>query len=129
MNKGAIVCKLHEITDHYLLGAGEWPADREFLTTFWKTLRRLGLEEEVPNSPGTTRWTDLGKELNLDLLMVFVGAWQMWEIPYILEDYGYLEETEAEELCTGPLMETERKLRWYVLRAYLEFCNRSYFVN
>jgi hypothetical protein len=129
MNKVAVICKLHQITDHYLLGEGTWPADAEFLATLWKTLRQLGLEEDVPNSPGSTRWTDLGKELNLDLLMVFVGAWHMWEIPYILEDYGYLEETEAEELCTGPIMETERKLRWYVLRAYLEFCNRSYFVN
>jgi|SRR5450432_211663 hypothetical protein len=31
MNRTAIICKLHEITDHYLLGAGTWPADRRFL--------------------------------------------------------------------------------------------------
>jgi hypothetical protein len=30
MNKVAIICKLHEITDRYLLGAGSWPAPQEF---------------------------------------------------------------------------------------------------
>jgi hypothetical protein len=55
--------------------------------------------------------------------MAFVGAWDIWEIPYILEANGFLEEREAEEL------EAERKLRWYVLRAYLNFCNRSQFLN
>ena len=129
MDKAAIICKLHEITDHYLLGAGTWPADREFLPTFFKTVRELGLDEDVPDSRGSTRSTALGKELNLDLLMAFVGAWDIWEIPYILEEYGYLEESEAEEFCTGPLTEAERKLRWYVLRAYLNFCNRSHLSN
>ena len=40
MNKVAIICKLHEIADHYLLGSGSWP--------------------------GTSRFTALGKEMNLD---------------------------------------------------------------
>ena len=129
MDKAAVICKLHEITDHYLLGAGTWPADREFLPAFFRTVRELGLDEDVPESPRTTRSTALGKELKLDLLMAFVGAWDIWEVPYILEENGYLEESEAEELCTGPLMEAERKLRWYVLRAYLNFCNRSHLSN
>jgi hypothetical protein len=34
MNKVAIICKLHEITDHNLLGAGSWPAHREFLPRY-----------------------------------------------------------------------------------------------
>jgi hypothetical protein len=129
MNKASIICKLHEITDHYLLGAGTWPADREKLQALYKTFRNLGLDEDVPGSPGTTRSTALGKELKIDLLMAFVGAWDIWEIPYILEKNGYLEESEAEELCAGPLMEAEQKLRWYVLRAYLNFCNRSHLSN
>ena len=60
MNKAAIICKLHEITDHYLLGAGTWPADREFLPAFFRTVRELGLDEDVPESPRTTRSTALG---------------------------------------------------------------------
>jgi len=27
MNKAIVIGKLHEIADHYLLGAGTWPAD------------------------------------------------------------------------------------------------------
>lgn len=92
-------------------------------------MRELGLDEDVPESPRTSRSTALGKELKLDLLMAFVGAWDIWEVPYILAEHRYMEESEAEELCTGPLIEAERKLRWYVLRAYLNFCNRSHLSN
>jgi len=125
MDKAAVICKLHEIADHYLLGAGTWPLIGN-LPTFFKTVRELGLDEDVPDSPGTSRWIALGNELNLDLLMAFVGAWDIWEIPYILEEYGYIKESQAEELCAGPLVEAERKLRWYVLQAYLQFCNHSH---
>jgi hypothetical protein len=129
MNKVAIICKLHEIADHYLLGSGSWPAHRKFLPVFRKTVRELGLDEDVPEMPGTTQFTALGKELNLDLFMAFVGDWDLWEIPFILEDNGYLERSEADELYNGPPLEAERKIRWYVLRAYLKFCNRSSLLN
>ena len=125
MNKASVICKLHEITDHFLLGAGTWPADRERLPALYKTLRNLGLDEDVPDSPGTTRSTALGKELKLDLLMAFVGAWEIYEIPYILVEYGYIDEAQAEELCTGPPAGMERKLRCYIFQAYLQFLNHS----
>jgi hypothetical protein len=124
VNTASVICKLHEITDHYLLGTGTWPADRESLPAFFKTVRGLGLDEDVPDSSGTTRSAALGKELKLDLLMAFVGAWDLWDIPYILEEYGYFDESQAEELCF-PLVEMDRKLRCYVFQAYLRFCNYS----
>ena len=129
MNKVAIICKLHEIADHYLLEPGNWPAKRECLPTFFKTVRNLGLDEDVPESPGTKQPTLLGNELHLDMLMAFVGAWDMWEIPHVLESNGYLEESEADELWFGPLIQAERKLYQYVLRAYFKFCNRSRLLN
>jgi hypothetical protein len=130
MDKAAIICRLHQIADHYLLGGGTWPADRESLLAFSKTVRDLGLDEDVPDSlPGTTRSTPLGKELKLDLVMAFVGAWDMWEIPDVLEEHGYIEETEAEEFWTRPLAEAERRLRGLVLQAYFDFCNRSKRLN
>jgi hypothetical protein len=125
VDKAAVICKLHEIADHYLLGDGTWPAHREGLQAFSKTVRDLGLDEEVAGQPGTTRWTALGKELKLDLMMAFVGAWDMWEIPYILEEHGYIDSTDTENLCSGPQDEIERRLRWLVLRTYFEFCDRS----
>jgi hypothetical protein len=129
MDKVAIICKLHEIVDHYLLGSGTWPAHWDLLPAFRKTIRDLGLDEEVPDSPGTTRSTPLGKELKLDLMMAFVGAWDLSEIPYVLVEHGYIEEIQAEELWTDSLVDFERKLRWLVLRAYYDFCNRSKWAN
>jgi hypothetical protein len=61
--------------------------------------------------------------------MAFVGAWDMWEIPRILEEHGYIDETETEALVSGPLFEAERRLKWLVLRTYFEFCNRSQRAN
>ena len=124
-DRAAAICKLHEMADYYLLGEGTWPAHREGLQAFFKTVRDLGLNQDVANHPGTTQDTALGKELKLDLMMAFVGAWDMWEIPNILEEHGYIEATEAEELYSSPSAEAERRLRWLVLRAYFEFCNRS----
>jgi hypothetical protein len=125
VDKTSIICKLHEITDHYLLGAGTWPADRERLPALYKTFRNLGLDEDVPDDPGTKRSTALGKELKLDLFLAFVGAVDLWDIPYTLEEYGYIDEFQAEELCFGPLVEMERKLGSYVFQAYLKFLNHS----
>jgi hypothetical protein len=128
-SKAAIICKLHEITDHYLFGPGTWPIDRELLGTFFNTIRELGLDEDVPDSPGSTRCTDLGRELNLDLISVFVGAWDLLEIPWILESNGYLEEDETEAIWSIPPQMVESVIHGYVLTAYLEFCNRSKQLN
>jgi hypothetical protein len=124
-NKAVILCKLHEIADHYLVGAGTWPPDRELLGRFWTTVREFGLEEDVPDSPGTTRSTALGNEVNLELMMAFVGAYDLWDIPHILESNGYLTEAEAAELFATPWENEEAELHRYVVRAYLKFCNWS----
>ncbi|SRR6266702_1190494 len=50
MNKTFVVSKLHEITDYYLLGLGTWPLNSESLPAFFKTIRTLGLNEDVPES-------------------------------------------------------------------------------
>jgi hypothetical protein len=44
----------------------------------------------------TWRNTPLGRELHLDLLMVFMGLWDQWEIPMILEDHGLIDDLEAD---------------------------------
>ena len=124
MNKASIICKLHEVADRCLLGAGTWPIDTERRSAFFKMVRDLGLEEDVPDSPGTTRSTALGVELKFDLFMAFVGALEVGEITMILEDHRYIEESEADKLWTD-YIEPGRTLRWVVLRAYLRFCNRS----
>ena len=129
MDRAIIVSKLHEITDHYLLGSGTWPADRETLPAFWKLLREFGLDEDVAGAPGSTRSTILGREANVDLVMAFVGAWDLWEIPRILESNGYLDEDEMEALWSMSEKQFERVLHRYVLRAYFKFCNLSKLLN
>ena len=48
--------------------------------------------------------------------MAFMGAYEMWEIPGILEANGYIQESEAEEIYfILPPLQAERKLRRYVL--------------
>jgi hypothetical protein len=125
MNKAAVICQLHAMIDHQWFGSGIWPAAEESLPAIYSLVRKLGLDEDVSDSPGTTRSTALGKELKLDLLMAFAGAWDLWEIPYILEEHGYIDESEADGFCMTLSLEVdERKLRQCVFRAYLEFCNR-----
>ena len=100
VDKVLVICKLHEIVDYYLLGDGTWPLDRESLQAFWKTVRDLGLDEAVAGQPGTTRFTVLGKELKLDLIMAFVGAWDMWEIPSILEEHTDISTRLKQRPCS-----------------------------
>lgn len=125
MNKAEITCRFHQIADHLLLGAGNWPPSSERLEDFRTWVRECALEEDVPDFPGTTRATALGRELNLDLMMAFVGAWEIWEIPYILESKGYITQPEADEVWELPSDDGEALIQRYVVRAYLHFCNQE----
>ena len=126
VDKAAVICQLHSIIDHYLLGEGNWPAETEVLPALYKTFRELGLNEDCPDDPDCERSTALGIELQFELLLAFVGAYELWEIPGILEENGFIEESEAEEIYFHlPPLQAERKLHRYVVRAYLEYCNRS----
>ncbi len=42
VDKAAVICQLHSIMDHYLLGEGNWPTDTEALPALYKTFRELG---------------------------------------------------------------------------------------
>jgi hypothetical protein len=129
MNKAEIVLKLHEVADFHLLGAGTWPAYEES-AAFIKAAKDMGLEEDVPGSPGCTRSTALGRELDVNLMAVFAGAFHVFDVPEILESRGYIEPAETYALISLD-SETEAKklVREHVLRAYLKFCNHSGLMN
>jgi hypothetical protein len=130
MNKAMIIGKLLEVTDFQLLGDGTWPASREVVGSFEKILRDLGLEEDLPGSPGSSRSTALGLELNVRLMMAFAGVYDVWDIPSILQENSYLDDEEVVAVWEAASEdEGERLVHRYVLRAYLEFCNRSRFLN
>jgi hypothetical protein len=130
MNKADIICKLHEISDFQLLGGGTWPANRESATSCWKMLNELGLQEDVPETPGDTRSTALGLELNVELMTMFAGVWSIWDVPAVLEENGYLDREEESAIWEAlSEEEAQRLIHRYVLRAYLKFSNHSRFSN
>jgi hypothetical protein len=88
----------------------------------------MGLVEEVPGKADTWRSTPLGNELHLDLVEVFMGFWDEWEIPTILEQYGLIEEQEVHRLWRVLNAGTgwERTFKDYVRRAYLAFYNPTH---
>jgi hypothetical protein len=88
MNRNEIVRQLHLIIDARLFGAAGWPVDRESANRLQTTLMQMGLVEEVPGKADTWRNTPLGNELHLVLPEVFMGFWDEWEVPEILEEYG-----------------------------------------
>jgi len=66
----------------------------------------------------------LGKELNARLQMVFMGFWEPYEMPYVLEEQGLLRPDEIDDLfeMVGGFEEHYGpKLRVRVQQAYREY--------
>lgn len=125
-SKTEIVSKLHELADFRLMGEGPWLADRDFVSTFSALVRRFGLEEDCPDQMGTTRSTSLGRLVNLDQMMVFIGVFDVFDIPYLLESWGYIErETFDEIFASLDAEKAEETIRKYVREAYLLYCSKT----
>ena len=66
----------------------------------------------------------------LDLMTVFAGVWSIWDVPFILEENGYLEQGEEDAIWEASSDEEGKRLiHRYVVRAYLKICNHSRFSN
>ena len=98
MNRADVCRKLYNAAEFHLFGAGSWPGDRESSGAFWKLLNDLGLTANVPDEPGTTQYTPLGLELNVELMSIFAGAVNLWDIPLLLDLMGHLDDEEAEAI-------------------------------
>ena len=127
MDKRTVIQDLHAMIVTRLFGGRPWLADREACDALRKNLDKLGLQERVPGESLTTRSTALGNELQLDLVMVFIGLWVEWEMPAILEEYGLIDEIDESRLydlletCSDP----EYVLRPIVRKAYRDHYNPS----
>ena len=99
MDKRTVTQGLHAMMVTRLFGGRPWLADGEACDALRKKLYKLGLQERVPGDIFTTRSTSLGNELQLDLVMVFIGLWDEWEVAGILEKYGLIDEAD---LLAGP---------------------------
>jgi hypothetical protein len=129
MNKADVRRQLHNAAEFHLFGAGSWPADRESAGAFWKLLDDLGLTANVPDEPGTIQYTPLGLELNVELMSIFAGAVELWDIPLVLDLMGHLDDEEAETIYATTSRHPEHVIRQHVLRVYFKFCNRSKRLN
>jgi hypothetical protein len=87
----------------------------------------MGLEERVPTEEETWRRTPLGRELHSNLLMVFLGFWDEWEVPMILEEYGVIDDLECEAIwrLLGAGRDPEVVLKKYVREAYFAHYKRT----
>ena len=129
MNRSDVYRELYNAVEFNLFGAGSWPADREASATFWKLLDDLGLTTDDPDKPGTTQYTPLGLELNVELMSIFAGAVNLWDIPLLLDLMGHLDDEEADAIYTSTSQHPEQVIRRHVLQVYFRFCNRSKRLN
>ena len=74
MTKDEVLSELHALIDTRLFG-DEWLVTRETAHVVGQRLTELGLQEKVPGSVSDSRNTALGQEVNLHLMMVFIGNW------------------------------------------------------
>jgi hypothetical protein len=127
MDKHEISRKLHIIVFARLFSASLWLADREAAAALQRTLLRMKLEEEVPGINNTWQSTHLGKELRLDLHMVFMGLWDEWEMPLVLEQFSLIDKSQSEDIydSLGQGIDAESVLRGQVQRVYLEYYKSS----
>jgi hypothetical protein len=58
----------------------------------------MGLDERVPGTPGDIRCTALGRELNANLMNVFMGGHDEFGVPEILESHGLMSADEVIEV-------------------------------
>src|SRR6516165_6341677 len=81
----------------------------------WRNTGRIINSTTKKSSPPQN--LPLGKELNVGLFQVFIGLWDEWEVPLILEEYGLLNESEFDAIfeCTSEV-NAEGLLIGYVRR-------------
>ena len=129
MNKSDVCRELHNAAEFHLFGPGSWPADKEAAGAFWKLLDDFGLTAAVPDEPRVIEYTPLGLELNAELMMIFAGATNLWDIPLLLDLMGYLDDEEADAIYNTTSQHPEHVIRRHVLRVYFKVFNRSNILN
>ncbi len=131
MNRSKVLTQIHAIVDARLFSGRPWPAGREACDALSRTFVQMGLRKQVPGDTETSMTTALGREHHLDLIDVFIGFLEEWEMASILEDHGLIDESECEfifdQLEADP--DTEGVTLPFVRRAYFEYYNPSKYLN
>ena len=121
-NKAEIIAELEDMVVERLFRSQSWLADRETIYAVDRKLVQMGLVETVCVEPHTWRCTPLGKELDVDLLEVFMGLFDEWEVPGILEKYHLIDESEMNDLYERLAdANADSVLREHVKRGYFNY--------
>src|SRR6266487_2621479 len=71
-----ILVELDAIVVARLFGTRPWFANKESGPALQRIVMRMGLEEQVTGEKDTWQSTSLGKQIHLDVIMVFLGLWE-----------------------------------------------------
>jgi hypothetical protein len=129
MSKAEIVAELEAMAWYRLFNCRQWLADWETIHAVHQKLIKMGLVEHI--SSDTCRHTPLGTELDTDLFEVFMGLFDVWEVPYILEDHRLIDEWESDSICARMARKAnpEFVLAGVVRRAYLDYGKATKFLH
>jgi hypothetical protein len=117
MTKDEILRTLHAMISERLFKSGQEPASRTELEALREKLEALGLDEPVPGAAsGTRRPTQLGKEINLQLMQAFLSEYWAFGIPEILYTNGLISADEEDRIMDvlNEMVEEEEKM-WRAL--------------
>jgi hypothetical protein len=130
MNKAKIIAELENMVVARLFGRQPWLAGPETCVAVHRKLIQMGLVEVICIEPETWRSSSLGKELDVELFEVFMGVWDEWEVPIILEDYRLIDESEADVIYARmDKADAESVLSGYVKRAYFDYRKATKFLH
>jgi hypothetical protein len=97
------------------------PASEDKSASIWKMLADSGFTEETTDGSVRYRLTP-----DVELLLVCIGAYGTWDIPWILEEHGFASEEEALEVWEAKTeAEALRLLKLLLLRIYTKRFVRS----
>jgi hypothetical protein len=119
MKSSDILIRLRLIIQERLFGTRAWLA--EDAAALHQMIQDMGLTENVPGKSQQFRDTELGEALKIRLLSVFMGIWDEFDVPMVLEREGLIES--ADEIYAIETDDLEALLKPIVQQAYLDFCS------
>jgi hypothetical protein len=81
-----------------LFGAGRWFAYEDEIPRLFKLIMKTGLAELVPGQPKWWQATVLGKQVGVDLLVIFLGIFDAFEAAEILANHGFMDDREVDRI-------------------------------
>jgi hypothetical protein len=98
MDKVEIARELRSMVEERLFGGGPWSSDDPAVNgAMGDKLVAWGLVTFDPVTQGTRR-TELGSELQVDVMSVFMGLHEPYEAPDCLRGFGLITPAECDEL-------------------------------